>query len=461
MTLSFGGAHGRHVSDLLPAYHNGTLDADDRMRVRAHLDECATCRTESNEWAAIATASGAIWNGQAASRESGARSKSEGLSLPLSNSRPISIVTTILPQDQAVATAKSRQIATSQHRFRRAYAPAALLVVILAVLAASFGLQPPREHTDNRPSIPAVRLAIGPSPEAGASPVAVASSPDDDEPAGIRGVECSAQAGDLDRIDLTGPTSYTSAITPPNADNADGPATSMPAEDIPTGTPASATEIALVTETVEQFIACSNASEAERASSLFTNDYWRRRHDVKARVMPDRPRSYVSLAGQPQFGPLKMPSIENVIVLPDGRIGAELQPSVSSGLSYEYFIFANEDGTWRIDEAMHVFDYEVVTLTVDDNGFSQSTLTVPVGKTELQLTNTGSKPHSMVASELHLNLEVAPGETATFLLVYSEATIPFSSTTIGDTGPGFSGDIVFVAPTATPQPEPNLPARHD
>lgn len=45
-----------HVGDLLPAFINGTLDADAAMRVRGHLDRCAGCREELSEWEAIATA---------------------------------------------------------------------------------------------------------------------------------------------------------------------------------------------------------------------------------------------------------------------------------------------------------------------------------------------------------------------------------------------------------------------
>jgi hypothetical protein len=43
-----------HVSDLLPAYVNGTLDAGATARVEAHLGSCRACQGELAEWQAIA-----------------------------------------------------------------------------------------------------------------------------------------------------------------------------------------------------------------------------------------------------------------------------------------------------------------------------------------------------------------------------------------------------------------------
>ena len=45
-----------HIDDLLPAYHNGTLGQDERMRVDAHLRRCAACQSASADWSAIANA---------------------------------------------------------------------------------------------------------------------------------------------------------------------------------------------------------------------------------------------------------------------------------------------------------------------------------------------------------------------------------------------------------------------
>lgn len=46
-----------HVTDLLPVYVNGTLDAGATARVEAHLSSCSACRGVLAEWQAIAGAS--------------------------------------------------------------------------------------------------------------------------------------------------------------------------------------------------------------------------------------------------------------------------------------------------------------------------------------------------------------------------------------------------------------------
>jgi hypothetical protein len=45
-----------HVADLLPAYLNGTLGADDRRRVGRHLESCPACREELASWRAVGVA---------------------------------------------------------------------------------------------------------------------------------------------------------------------------------------------------------------------------------------------------------------------------------------------------------------------------------------------------------------------------------------------------------------------
>jgi hypothetical protein len=51
-----GEASDGHVSQLVPAYVNGTLDVIAAGRVRRHLAGCATCRADLLAWQAIATA---------------------------------------------------------------------------------------------------------------------------------------------------------------------------------------------------------------------------------------------------------------------------------------------------------------------------------------------------------------------------------------------------------------------
>src|SRR5690606_37865348 len=44
-----------HLSDLLPAFVNGTLDQETRERVHTHLGSCEICRDELAEWEDIAS----------------------------------------------------------------------------------------------------------------------------------------------------------------------------------------------------------------------------------------------------------------------------------------------------------------------------------------------------------------------------------------------------------------------
>ena len=46
----------QHISDLLPAYVNGRLDAARSEQVRAHLSRCASCQQELSSWQAISEA---------------------------------------------------------------------------------------------------------------------------------------------------------------------------------------------------------------------------------------------------------------------------------------------------------------------------------------------------------------------------------------------------------------------
>jgi len=42
-----------HIQDLLPAYVDEALSADDARAVRAHLADCAACRVEAERWARL------------------------------------------------------------------------------------------------------------------------------------------------------------------------------------------------------------------------------------------------------------------------------------------------------------------------------------------------------------------------------------------------------------------------
>jgi hypothetical protein len=458
MTLSFGSANNHHVGDLLPAYHNGTLGADERMRVRAHLNDCAICLAESNEWSAIADASRFAFSVALTdlSATKPYRSHRRHRAATENDISEEQFVMNQIPRAGSTGLAAPLPPRSSSATFstsRRA-APAALLVVLLAVAIAVIGLRPPGANDEQPPSIPAVAMMSNASPTpnaANTSAEQVAAS------ASAVNTGCDVQPSSLDRLELTGPTTTENLITPLNTEHSEGPATSMDWRSVPTGDPAPASDVVGVTNTVEQFIACANAGKSAEASALFTDDYWRRRDAVGAPVSGLNPRTFVGLAGQDRSGPLKMPAIENAVIFPDGRVGAELQPELGYGHSYEFFIFVQDNGRWLIDEAMHVVKRAIIELSVDDTGFSQPSITVSDGKSDLQLTNTGTRTHSIVIPELNIRIELEPGETETEVLTYEEATLPFYSDMPDDTGSGFTGEVIFDlpdSPVASPAASP-------
>lgn len=427
-----------HVESLLPAYHNGTLGTDDQALVSAHLTGCATCRADSTEWEAIASASRSLWGSVGTAPTI---SPFTSLFQP-----PLTIEQHPLSDGVRTMSAPS----TTAHPLRqaqrhRAFTQAALIAIVLAVLVGVIGIRPPGDHSSERPSIPAVAFTSNGSPEPAATTApASASSPATE-------IACAIAPADLDRIDLTGETSTDNAITPSNLDIYEGPATSMDWRTVPIGDPATQAETEGITATVEEYIACTNASETARASALFSDDYWKRRNYVGATISKNDPVTFISLGGQSRELPLEVPSVENAFELPDGRVGAELHPP--TGLSYELLIFVSQNGNWFIDEAMHVFKRSVIDLAVDDTGFSKHSLLATEGKTELELTNNGTRTHSFVIPELLIDITLEPGETENATIVYQEATLDFYSDSPGDDSDGFTGIVTIDFPDiATPTP---------
>jgi copper transport protein len=125
--------------------------------------------------------------------------------------------------------------------------------------------------------------------------------------------------------------------------------------DWPQGNPASSDDVTAITNTVRQFIACSNADDYGRVLALSTANYLEPQFanlDAGARQAAiDRAHA----AGTPvaQSAQLGIEKIENVETLDDGRIGAEVttvDPINHPHVTTVVLIFAQEDGGWKIDE---------------------------------------------------------------------------------------------------------------
>jgi hypothetical protein len=126
--------------------------------------------------------------------------------------------------------------------------------------------------------------------------------------------------------------------------------------DWPQGNPASSDEVTAITNTVRQFIACSNAGDYGRALALSTANYLEPQFaelDAAGREAAiDRAQAPATpLAQGAQLG---IEKIENIEKLDDGRIGAEVttvDPINHPHVTTVVLIFAQEDGAWKIDES--------------------------------------------------------------------------------------------------------------
>jgi copper transport protein len=135
---------------------------------------------------------------------------------------------------------------------------------------------------------------------------------------------------------------------PPNAMEADGE-------------PASPEEVAGITSTVEEMVACSNAGDILRRLAVYSDN---RIHFA----YPDGPNPALeAMAANPMpvqpFERVAITAIENVTTLPDGRVSARVivdnpaahshDPNVSQAAMQQEaarLIFVQEDGAWRVDE---------------------------------------------------------------------------------------------------------------
>ncbi|MFN8675276.1 MAG: CopD family protein [Thermomicrobiales bacterium] len=135
---------------------------------------------------------------------------------------------------------------------------------------------------------------------------------------------------------------------PPNATEADGK-------------PANQEEIAGITSTVEEMVACSNAGDILRRLAVYSDNRIRFAY-------PDGPNPALeAMAASPMpvqpYERVAITAVENVTTLPDGRVSARVivdnpaahshDPNVSQAAIQQEaarLIFVQENGTWRVDE---------------------------------------------------------------------------------------------------------------
>src|SRR6478609_3018238 len=184
MTADFWSSH---IDDLLPAYHNGTLGAEDRLRVDTHLKRCAACQSASADWRAIANA---IGHALATSRTSVFEVHPASLPIwmkDLESGRE-------RQRMQQSFAANTVPLTGCRNRWTKfsTMAPVLLLVIILTIaVAAAQMLQSDNQPT---PTLPAM-AALGST--------TVESSPSSD---------CTLEASSLDRVNVSGETVVPNAL---------------------------------------------------------------------------------------------------------------------------------------------------------------------------------------------------------------------------------------------------------
>lgn len=139
------------------------------------------------------------------------------------------------------------------------------------------------------------------------------------------------------------------------------PATPVPLESapveplaIPTGEAPDDETVEAITATVRESLACRNANDFLRAYALFTDDMLVSLFGGPATVDPDIQAIIAdeSVKSVPRRQRVALIAIENMVVLPDGRVGAVVETVNFNQTFRDYLIFVEdpESGRWLIDE---------------------------------------------------------------------------------------------------------------
>lgn len=427
----------RHIDDLLPAYLNGTLGNEDRVRVDQHLGSCPSCRDVLDEWTSIAAATQSLYAGQV---------PFSGRSLDRVWSE-IDAETDSRPQAR-----RARQLADLTQEERHAMSArvltptpyptpkriyptpwiAATAAVLMVAMVAYAWFSMNQGGGSGPEPMPAAQFASNATPS-------------------VMGCPDVAEGRNLD---VTGPPETASVVDLPEGPYEGG--FHLRPEALPQGGEAADdATVNGVSETVAQLTACANANKTNASWALTTDDYIRRYIESGREPSEATATSVVSMV-RPAELEAPMPEIRNVVVLDDGRVGAEIRPSFDAAQgSYDYFVFVQQGDEWLIDEAVHVQAFVQIEVIVNDQGFTPNELTVPPQAAELVLTNEGTTTHSLIVGEHGIRVEAQPGESSTTSIKAPAGTYYFSSDIAGDDPTIFTGIITFEGqsqPEASPTP---------
>lgn len=123
----------------------------------------------------------------------------------------------------------------------------------------------------------------------------------------------------------------------------------------PEGEPADDETVAAVTATVREALACRNGNDFLRASALFSQEMIVALFGGPATIDPEIRATVVEEVGPvPKRQRIGLVSIEDVVLLPDGRVGAMVDTGNARRSFQDYLFFAHdpESGRWLIDETV-------------------------------------------------------------------------------------------------------------
>jgi hypothetical protein len=137
----------------------------------------------------------------------------------------------------------------------------------------------------------------------------------------------------------------------------------VPAPDItpiqpPLGELADAATTEAITGAIRQIVACFNAGDIPRATALMTDAgvhhvYWGLSRDEENRELA-RTRLPAAPERRADEFLIRLTAVTNVTQLPDGRVAAFVvinEPLLPpNGPEVHLFLFANQDGNWRLDD---------------------------------------------------------------------------------------------------------------
>ncbi|MGH3450073.1 MAG: zf-HC2 domain-containing protein [Haloechinothrix sp.] len=347
-----------HVTDLLPAYINGTLDVTMAKRIRSHLEHCPACRVERDAWASVASATRA-WAASAEEPVPGstvieavwAAIEQAGR---LSSVKPLDSTTLRSVESSTVGTEQERRggsmetTATSlsntlmvsfnrpredQDRLGRSSAwwsgskLATVAVLLLAFAAGYVAYLLAPDSSIEQPSLPSAAQEA-----ANATPVVPDSS------------ECRIEPRTA--ADIEGRLGVPAAGTPV--------VLAQPPYDLPEGEPADAGTTEAITATWREFWACVAAQDPQRAAALFSDAGLGRIGDPPLAGflgLPSAPRDYPYQVHSYPYHLIKARVLEDRRVAATFDPNPPLDPAVVGNYAVQYgVIFIEVDGRWLIDE---------------------------------------------------------------------------------------------------------------